>query len=85
MASKDVFEVEIDLTPDLYETFMKNMNELYEIDILQGTKTILEDGMTRLNFTLTGEKAEMFQDFMRMLMQQPGVETKAMGLPINKN
>lgn len=87
MKEDNTIKIELDLTPTMYSYFMEHLKEHYEIELLQGEQTPLVDGMTRINFELTGWKADMFKDMMRMLMSLPSdkIKVKYFGQDINPN
>lgn len=87
MKEDNTLKIELEFTAELYTYFMENLKEHYEIELLQGKQRPLENGMTRINFELTGWKADMFKDMMRMLMSLPSdkIKVKFFGQDINPN
>ena len=77
----------INVTMEVTDYFLEQMRTLFDLEILQGSHSITADGLHKKEFTVTGEKAAMFEDFVKQLMslKTTDVKVKFMGLPISPN
>lgn len=77
--------IEFTLSPDM----LQSLTDLFEmeVEILQGEKKELENGLIWLKVTLTGYKLEIFKDFFRLLVSTPSsqITVTHRGIIISQN
>ena len=74
---------------ELSDMMIEKMNETFdlEIQLLNGTKTKLDNGQWRIIIHVSDEKLMMFKDLVNMLMSLPTnqIKVKYMGIEIKQN
>lgn len=73
------------MNPEILDQFTEVLE--CEIELLQGKKITLPDGMIEFEVELTGYKDDIAKDFIQMPMSLNTQEVKIeiMGVPLNKN